>query len=332
MAMATYNGERFLREQIDSILGQSVSQKLELVVCDDMSADGTRQILSDRQAADPRVKVFFNEKRLGFLENFTRASGLCKGEWIALADQDDIWEPNKLQTLLDSVGQKDFACSNALLVDQNNQSLGYTMKESLGCHWIPSDSEALFKRLVFANIVQGATMIARAEFLKSCPPVPPEVKFHDYWFAFCACARGGFVYVDQCLVRYRQHGSNVTTNAKHSFGAEIATARVLKEGRQKIMQECDDQAAKCRALLQALNWNGAQKDFLQAAARYFEDSKNKSFGSFLFFAKNCEYICLDRNLFRNALRVAKRFAAMAWWRITKCSARWQRASLARGRP
>lgn len=320
MAMATYNGEQFLNEQIDSILSQNVEQELELVVCDDKSTDGTLQILRERQKADPRIRVYKNKKRLGFYKNFMRAIGLCKGEWIALSDQDDIWQTNKLQTLLQSVGQKDFACSNALLVDKGNKSLGYTMKESCGGKWIPTKKEDLFKKIVFGNIVQGSTMLARADFLKSCQPVPEAIKYHDHWFALCSCAQNGFVYVDQCLIRYRQHDSNQTINKKKdSFVKQLATLHTLQSSQKVIFEQYDKKIAKCNAILDNMECAGWQKDYLTGAIRYLEESKHKSFYSFLFFAKNCRYFCLDKNIFRNALRIAKRFAAMVWWKGTKAS-------------
>ena len=88
IAMATYNGAKYLREQIDSILAQTI-QDFELVVCDDCSSDDTWDILKQYSDADKRIKVFRNESNMGFKRNFEKAMSLCGGDYIALSDQDD---------------------------------------------------------------------------------------------------------------------------------------------------------------------------------------------------------------------------------------------------
>ena len=89
IAMATYNGELFIREQLDSILTQTLSD-WELIVCDDGSTDNTLSILQEYANNDSRIKIYQNETNLGFKRNFEKAIGLCSGEYIALCDQDDI--------------------------------------------------------------------------------------------------------------------------------------------------------------------------------------------------------------------------------------------------
>ena len=98
--MATYNGGKYLREQLDSILTQTITD-WELVVCDDCSKDSTVEILTSYQEQDDRIKIFVNEKNLGFKKNFEKAIGLCSGDYIALADQDDIWHENHLLIIID---------------------------------------------------------------------------------------------------------------------------------------------------------------------------------------------------------------------------------------
>ena len=99
IAMTTYNGEKYLKEQIDSILNQTVSD-FELIVCDDVSSDSTMDILNDYAEKDDRIHVFRNEENLGFLKNFEKAIRICldrSAEYVALADQDDIWTENHLE-------------------------------------------------------------------------------------------------------------------------------------------------------------------------------------------------------------------------------------------
>ena len=120
IALATYNGEKYLREQLDSILSQSI-QDFELVACDDCSTDSTLKILNEYAEKDFRVKVFTNEKNLGFKKNFEKAIFLCSGDYIALSDQDDIWTENHLQVLLENIGNNDLVGANAFLCDEKAQ-------------------------------------------------------------------------------------------------------------------------------------------------------------------------------------------------------------------
>ena len=103
IAMTTYNGEKYLKEQIDSILNQTVSD-FELIVCDDVSSDSTMDILNGYAAKDSRVHVFRNEENLGFLKNFEKAIRICLDpEYVALSDQDDVWTENHLEVLVDTM-------------------------------------------------------------------------------------------------------------------------------------------------------------------------------------------------------------------------------------
>ena len=122
IAMATYNGEKYLREQIDSILNQTI-QDFELIVCDDCSTDTTWNILQDYQSQDRRIKCYRNEENLGFKKNFEKAIGLCTGEYIALSDQDDIWLPEHLEKLVNIIGNADLACGTELLFSDTTNKM-----------------------------------------------------------------------------------------------------------------------------------------------------------------------------------------------------------------
>ncbi len=105
IAMATYNGEKYIREQLDSILNQSVKD-FELIVCDDCSKDSTVKILNEYAAKDSRIKLFINKTNLGYVQNFLQALKLCSGKWIFLSDQDDIWGVNKIECFMDVIRSK----------------------------------------------------------------------------------------------------------------------------------------------------------------------------------------------------------------------------------
>lgn len=210
IAMATYNGERFIQEQLDSILEQSV-QDFELIVCDDCSKDNTVSILHRYAAMDNRIHIYKNEVNLGFKKNFEKAVSLCSGEFIALSDQDDIWEKNHLEVLVGMIAHSSLACGNALMVDADNQPLGQYLNENEKLYFFPSDGKKyIYRSLLTGNCLQGSSMLMQADFVKKCLPIPEEFLYHDVWFALCACFENGIVYTFQSVMRYRQHGTNIT--------------------------------------------------------------------------------------------------------------------------
>lgn len=219
IALATYNGEKFIVEQMKSILHQSF-QDFEIVIHDDCSTDGTYDLLRQFAKKDNRIILKKNKDNLGFSENFKTIVDDCTGEYIAFSDQDDIWETKHLEILLAIIGNKDVACGNALLVNQDNHSLGFTMKEVVGIHK-EIESDRICWRLFFDNFVQGSAMLVRRELCKKYLPVPDIVKFHDYWLAIVASLNNGVVYTSKIVLRYRQHGNNITNNRKNSILREI---------------------------------------------------------------------------------------------------------------
>lgn len=202
VALCTYNGERYLSEQLDSLLAQTYSN-IEVVAVDDCSKDGTVALLRDYERRDARVRVFVNPRNLGFIRNFERAISLCRGELIAPCDQDDVWLHHKLRTLADLIGGHSMAYSDSELIDAEGRSLGASMSR----FWTMQDlnDPAAF---ALTNCVSGHAMLFRRDLLDG-QPLPTDV-FHDWWLAIRAAARDGIVYSPQHLVRYRQHANAVT--------------------------------------------------------------------------------------------------------------------------
>lgn len=210
IAMTTYNGEKYLREQIDSILAQTI-QDFELVVCDDCSKDSTWEILEDYAKKDNRVQIHENYENIGFLKNFEKAIELCHGDYIALSDQDDIWTEYHLEVLLNTIGDKVLACGNSLLVDESGNSMGMTLKEQESLDYIPrNDFKKLMSILLFRNPYQGSSMMFRSSFVSQLLPIPEQVLYHDTWIAAISCLNGGLVYVDDVILYYRRLKTSVT--------------------------------------------------------------------------------------------------------------------------
>jgi len=203
VALCTYNGDRYLREQLDSLLAQTYSN-MEVVAVDDGSTDGTVELLREYAGRDSRLRVFENPRNLGFVRNFERAISLCNGTLIAPCDQDDVWLRHKLRTLANYIGEHSMAYCDSELIDAEGRSLGVKMSR----FWAMQDLNDP-AALVLSNCISGHAMLFRRELIDGQPPLPTDV-FHDWWLAMRAAACDGVAYCPQPMVRYRQHGKNVT--------------------------------------------------------------------------------------------------------------------------
>ncbi|MBW6474699.1 MAG: glycosyltransferase family 2 protein [Anaerolineaceae bacterium] len=213
IALCTYNGEQFLREQLDSIAAQTLLAD-ELVACDDRSSDGTMEILRDfAKVVSFPIHIHQNETNLGSTRNFEKAIALCHGDIIALCDQDDIWKPHKLERLVETLRahpQAGYVFSDANLVDEYLQPLGRCLWDSVGFN---GDRKDRFLRgdqfgcLIERCIVTGATMAFRASVGKIAMPVPTDCRWiHDGWLALVSSATGRLgIAVAEPLIDYRQH-------------------------------------------------------------------------------------------------------------------------------
>lgn len=242
IAMTTYNGEKYLKEQIDSILAQTYTN-FELIVCDDCSTDNTHSILEEYAEKDQRIKIYFNDSNLGFIKNFEQSLRFCTGDFVALADQDDVWTKNHLELLLSRIGEHDIACSNSIIVNKNLEPLNMDMKTS--CHFtsVPNDNSDLFFYFLFGNnFVQGAASLIKRDFLLKCLPIPEFVIFHDHWFGINAAACNGIAYIEDSTLFYRQHGNNITQSANKVFqktANAITNTRVMKKKHAANLLFCD---------------------------------------------------------------------------------------------
>jgi glycosyltransferase involved in cell wall biosynthesis len=210
VAMCTYNGEPYLREQLDSIAKQTVLP-LELVICDDGSVDSTTDIVTEFASSAPfSVKLITNPNNLGSTKNFEQVIGLCSGELIALCDQDDIWRPEKM-----SVQAARFECdpslgglfSNALLVDSESSPTGRTLWRSIDfgpARQRQVQSGQAASVLLSRSVVTGATLMFRAELVPEVRPIPSSWT-HDGWIAWVIALNSKIDLIPECLSYYRVH-------------------------------------------------------------------------------------------------------------------------------
>ena len=213
VAMCTYNGSRYLLEQLESIANQSRPPD-EVVICDDRSSDATAEIARTFASSAPfPVRILINDENLGSTRNFEKCMALCEGDIVALSDQDDIWHPSKLH-LIEKAFMEDpllgLVFSDARLVDEKLRPLGHTLWSTV---LFTKEKQERFERgggfplLVSRNIVTGATAAYRRTLNEVLLPFPAlsGAWIHDGWIALVATAVSNVKPIAICLVDYRQH-------------------------------------------------------------------------------------------------------------------------------
>ncbi len=219
IAIATYNGEKYLQEQLESILNQTLEPS-EILIVDDCSTDGTWQVLKLYAEKYPYIKIYQNKQNLGVCQTFNRAIGLTTGDYIALADQDDVWLANKLAVLLENIGGSLLIHSDAFIVDKNLNIISNTFIKGVM-------NQQNFIDYLFANNVTGCTcMFARDLISKSFPM--PDFYIHDHYLAISASYLGIIKYLPQPLIYYRQHSQNqIGENTQVGFEKFISARKIV---------------------------------------------------------------------------------------------------------
>ena len=231
IALAACNGARYLQALLDSLAAQRQPPH-ELIASDDASEDNTLPILEAFAARVPYpVRILRNPARLGVVQNFSQAIAACSGDYVALADQDDVWRPDKLAVLARALDARDTmaAFSDAEVVASNLEPFGYTMWQRVR---FTQREQARFDRgLGFAvllkhRIVTGATLAFKVSLRDTALPIPACWP-HDAWLALIAAAQARLAAVPEPLIAYRQHDQNVVGGARKSFYQQVRDARSL---------------------------------------------------------------------------------------------------------
>ncbi len=239
VALCTYNGEKYLSKQLDSILNQEIYAVSEIIVGDDGSTDATLSILKTYQEKYPSLfSIIQNEKNLGSTKNFENAILKCTGDYIFLSDQDDIWQIDKIQKTLQVFKDNPNAegvFSNASLID--DQDLVFTT-ESLWNHVFFLEKE-LQKPIDFlnlitknGNVITGATLCIKKEVKDFIYPFPTDV-LHDEWIAIVLALRESLFYTSEKLIAYRIHSAQQVGLKNLNKVAQITTKKRILLGLQE---------------------------------------------------------------------------------------------------
>ena len=231
VAIATYNGEKYLKEQLDSLYSQTVIPD-EIIICDDCSNDRTIDILEEYHQKKGLI-YYTNDSNLGVNKNFEKAIRLCSSDYVVICDQDDIWFPQKIEILLKKMME----------VENGEPCVVSSQSESLNKNICPKpcsvkkDSVGVSATLLYAGNVQGCTLMLNKKLIDMLKPFPEsykEVMMYDCYISFVAATCGIKYNLGQVLMFYRHHESNVLakiTKKKPFFSRLQSKIRYLKFNR-----------------------------------------------------------------------------------------------------
>lgn len=232
IALCTYNGDFFLSELLDSLVAQSY-KNLEIIVVDDASSDQTVQIIMSYASKYNFVKLYQNDANLGFVKNFEKTIRLCNGEFIALADQDDIWKLDKISLMVDKIDNHCLLYHDSELISEEGKLINQKISDIV--RFYDGDAAEAF---LFFNCVSSHALMFKKELTQYLFPFCTN-GIHDSWIAYVAVNIGSISYINDCLVLYRQHQCSSTdilkrkkkreTNRLEIFNAKLEWLNCCKD-------------------------------------------------------------------------------------------------------
>ena len=207
VCVATYNGERFIREQIDSILRQ-LSSDDEIIVSDDGSTDDTISIIISID--DKRIRIIEGPRKHSPTLNFECAMKEAKGDYIFLADQDDVWKSNKVEVCMKWLQKYDCVVSDAEVTDSNLNTLYPSL------YAIMQVRQGRIYNTIWKNGYTGCCMAFRRNVLKASLPFPKNIPMHDIWIGNVAAYKYNMKFIPDKLIMFRRHNETISCNGKGS--------------------------------------------------------------------------------------------------------------------
>lgn len=211
VCMATYNGEKYIKQQIDSILKQ-LNDFDELIISDDGSTDKTIQIIQEYK--DERIRLFhhkhpvwnskYYKSNVYVTANFENALEHARGKYIFLTDQDDIWKENKVNIMIDALDKFGGVIMSSITIITEDGSIKREKDKPI--------KYSFFKGLLVAKYL-GSSMAISRSFLDKALPFPKNIVSHDAWIGLLATAKKSLTILDDTLLLYRRHSNNVTSKS-----------------------------------------------------------------------------------------------------------------------
>ncbi len=224
VALAAYKGEDFIGEQLDSILSQ-LAPSDEVVVSDDFPQGKTREIVAALAENDSRIRYVEGPAK-GLIMNFENAINNCTGDYIFLADQDDVWLPDKVEKVTEKLeAGADLVLHNAMVTDGKLKIQDTSFFKSHG-------TKTGYLNNLVKNSYMGCCMAFRKSLCKKIMPFPQNLPMHDQWIGLIAEKTGKVCLVEKPLILYRRHGNNVSggqTSLKQKIMWRISIAQEIKK-------------------------------------------------------------------------------------------------------
>lgn len=215
IAMASYNGESYIRAQINSLINQSHAFD-ELIIVDDCSTDTTRDIINSF-SDDKRIKLIKNNINKGVIFSFEKALKNCSGDFILLCDQDDYWFENKIEVLITNISKYSLIYSNVYLLGDSIKDKRLSFKSLNPIFSIDSNNKEFHRHLIFNSFVLGCSVMFKKEVLELALPILKSERNHDWWLVLCASVQNGVKYINEPLMHYRIHSNNLSINNNSSL-------------------------------------------------------------------------------------------------------------------
>lgn len=269
--LATYNGEKYLKEQIESILNQTY-QNIRLIISDDCSKDNTRKILKEYEKKDSRVKVYEQNENIGCIKNFEFLLKQVKNEIYMLSDQDDVWMLEKIEKTYEQLENEkaDLVFTDLEVVDSQLQTIEPSFNDFMKlCRKIKKYIRTNKINYLY-NCVTGCTVMSRKKWIDKILPLPTKSKYvlHDHWIGLIISLEGKLTYLPERYIKYRQHEDNEvgTEKISHQFKRLEQVRELFINVKLGIFGTYVEQQEKFPENL---------KQFNQKAYQYFEMLKNK---------------------------------------------------------
>lgn len=219
--LPTYNGEKYLKEQLDSILEQTY-KNIRIIISDDCSKDRTREILKEYEKKDNRIKLYMQPQNIGVVKGIEFLLEKVESKYFMLADQDDVWLPEKVEKSVEKIESEkaDLVFGDLEVVDEKLNTIYPSFGDFMLLNRKINKYIGDYKLNYLYNCVTGCTVLAKKELIKKILPLPIESKYliHDHWIGLVASLNGKLAYMPERYIKYRQHGNNQVGTQKISHG------------------------------------------------------------------------------------------------------------------
>ena len=206
VCIPTYNGAKYIKAQLDSILYQ-LGKNDEVIISDDSSTDNTLQVIENLK--DSRIFILRHNKFHSPIFNLENALKHAKGDIILLADQDDIWLPEKVTTMMNSLDMYDLVVSDCEIIDEKGKLINESFFQ------LRNSGKGFWKN-VYMNTYLGCCIGFKSELLKYVLPFPKQIPMHDIWLGLLSEIYGKTSFISEKLIQYRRHGENVSYGGANS--------------------------------------------------------------------------------------------------------------------